>query len=73
MLEGKEFVKSIGKDGEVSVDVQPDLKIKMAVNFEKEIDPLALIEAKVKASPSQTDDKIWEAIKTIRAFLAAKV
>lgn len=72
MLDGKEFVKPIGKNGEVSVDVTPDLKVKVAVQYEQEIDPLGIIEAKVKASPSQTDDKIWEAIKTIRAFLAVK-
>ena len=69
MLEGKEFVKPIGKDGEFSVDVTPDLKVKFAVQYEKEIDVMALVEARVQASPGKADDKVLAAVKTLSAFL----
>lgn len=69
MLEGKEFVKSLGQDGEVSVDVTPDLKVIVEAKYHKEIDPLAIIEAKVRATPGKTDDKVFDALNTLRAFL----
>lgn len=50
MLEGKELEKKIGDIGSVSVDVTPDLKLKLAVEIE--IDLVA--EAKKLAAKTET-------------------
>ena len=66
MLEGKEFDKKIGEYGSVSVDVTPDLKLKVAAEIEVDL----IAEAKKLAAKTATpldDQAIAWLEKIVRA------
>ncbi len=64
MLEGKELERKIGNSGSVSIDVTPDLKIKIAASVE--IDILAEVKKLAVKTGTPLDD---QAIAWLEALL----
>lgn len=72
MLEGKELEKQIGDFGSASLDLTPELKVKMEVKLEKEIDILAELHKYVEKTETKLDDKFVAGLEAVLALAKAK-
>lgn len=72
MLEGKEFVKQLGNDGEVSLDLTPELKLIVETKYHKEVDLIGALKAYAQKTETKADDKAVAAIEYIIAFATKK-
>jgi hypothetical protein len=72
ILEGKEIVKSLGQDGEFSVDITPEADLIIEVKYHKQINLVEALKAYAAKTTGTTDDKVAAAFETVINFISKK-